>query len=170
MATKASEWKRVETGVDLKVPSGHVARVKAVGIEVLMRRGMIPNALLPIIQKHLKKGDKVNSSQVMEEITETPELITNLLRLMDDVVVYCVIEPRVLPVPPQENPSDALTHDPDFERDAEALYVDEVDEEDKAFILQFVIGGTQDIEEFRKDSSELLESVPDGKNVAVSAK
>jgi hypothetical protein len=63
--------------------------------------------------------------------------------------VFCVIEPTVNPLP--ENEAD---------RKQELLYVDEVDLDDKFYIMAFALGGTRDLEGFREATGSGVANLP----------
>jgi hypothetical protein len=144
--TTAKEWKQ-KRGADLPVPSGNVALVKMLGPEVLMRKGNMPDSLFPIVESAIREG-KGMPPQKMAEIANDPDKLDEILTLIDYVVVQAVIEPRVAAAPESEN-----------DRRSDVLYVDEVEWEDKIFIFNFVVGGTRDLETFRKQQAAAVASV-----------
>ncbi len=146
--TEVSVWKKNTQGVELTVPSGNVALVRPVGMQVFIQKGMIPNSLMPIVKGALAKG-KVDKS-FYDELDE--KLLADVIELMDAITCYCVVEPKVIPAPPE-----------DEERNPNLLYVDEVDMEDKTFIFQFAVGGTKDLESFRDKQDSELELISNGK-------
>jgi hypothetical protein len=144
--TPASQWKKASVGTPLEVPSGNTALVRSSGMQVFLTKGLIPNSLLPIVRQAMS-GKQVDLKA--EDITE--DQLEDMMKLFDAIVVHCVIEPTVLPVP-----ADGEV------RDQEALYVDDVDFDDKMFIFQWVVGGTRDLEQFRKEQAASVESVRGG--------
>jgi len=154
--SSAKDFKTQAKGHPLEVRSGNVALVRRPGIQVFIKSGMVPNSLMPIIQKALAAGEKAKDLD-FSEIAEDAKKLEDVLDLVDKVTCYCVIEPKVLPVP--ENVED---------RDEEALYVDEVNFDDKVFIYQYAVGGTADLESFRAEQARLMGSVPDGEDLVDS--
>lgn len=170
-ATAASAWKKDSQGVPLEVPSGHTALVRPVGMQVFMQRGMIPNVLMPIVQEGIK-GKQVDPTEIMEGVDM--DAINDMMKLMDDVVVFTVVDPKVWPVPKWTekeaeeelcHPTDVGQAKPTEDRDPDRLYVDEVEDDDKQFIFQFVVGGTRDVESFRKEQADALANVRTGEDV-----
>ena len=151
--TPATQWKKSGQGVALDVPSGNTALVRNVGMQVFLTRGLVPNSLMPLVRKAMS-GKELDLK--VDDITE--DQLTDMLALFDAVTVYCVVEPAVLPVPADGE-----------ERDSTALYVDEVDFDDKQFIFQWVVGGTKDLEKFRAEQAASVESVRRGATVAGKA-
>lgn len=167
--TSADEWKKdskYSTG-PMKMPSGKTALVRMPGMGVFLKAGMVPNSLQPIITDAIAKGKKPELGKLEEQAETNPELILDIFKLVNDVTVYCVVKPEVLTNLftdqdvregrcEEENVGQEIP--PKF-RDPEALYVDEVDDEDKMFIFQAVIGGTRDVERFREELESDVEPV-----------
>lgn len=152
--TTASAWKqKTAGGTPLVVPSGNTCLVQASGLQVFLREGLIPNSLMPIISEAMRKGRAPQNSDF--DLENNPEMLDQILDLMDSVTMYCVIEPKIEPAPRDEE--GALI--PFSERDPETLYVDEVDFQDKTFIFQYAVGGTADLEKFRQELGEHVETV-----------
>lgn len=142
MATSANQWKKA-TAIELTLPSGNVALCRRPGLKAFIVSGKVPNTLMPMMKGALA-GQKLDPSKM--EITE--DMVADMVQLLDIVVVDCVIEPNVRPVPVGG-----------AERDPEELYIDEVDDEDKNFIFQWAVGGTADIEKFREQTRTVLGAV-----------
>lgn len=152
--TTATEWKKKSAqGVPLQVPSGNTALVRNPGMEVFLRKGLVPNSLMPLVRQGMT-GKELDVKA--EDITD--DQLNDLVSLFDAVTCYCVIDPPVAPVPAQES-----------ERDPETLYVDEVDFEDKQFIFQWAVGGTRDVEQFRKEQAASVDAVRGGAAMAGKA-
>lgn len=155
--TSKSQWKSSAGGTELEVPSGNVALVRAPGMQVFIEQGLIPNTLMPIVQKAIseKKPPK------MDELKITDESLAEMVQMIDAIAIYCVIEPALTT---NKNPDGEVI--PEKDRDNELLYVDEVDVQDKLFIFQFAVGGVRDLERFRKQQEQVMESVPGGEVMA----
>ena len=153
--TSASAWKaKSQEGTPLVVPSGNTCLVRAVGLQVFVRQGMIPNGLMPIVNDAIKKGQVPTDQEF--DLEDNPEMIDEMMTLMDEVTVYCVVEPAVELVPVDDE-GNALHYSL---RDPDTLYVDEVDFQDKVFIFQYAVGGTADLTKFRQELGQHLEAVP----------
>jgi len=92
-----------------------------------------------------KRGLKPDA---LEKIASDPENIAAAADMLNIICVEAVIEPKVHAVPAEGE-----------ERNDELLYVDEVDLNDKAFISQFVMGGTRDLAQFRGEYEATVESL-----------
>lgn len=156
MATTAKDWKgRANRAIELELPSGNMAMVRNPGMEAFLQAGLIPNELMPIILEAMDKNEMPD----LEGAEKDPEKLMKVLDLANNVLVYCVVEPAVAPVP-----AEGVT------RDEDTLYADEVSLEDKMFIFQWAVGGTSDLETFRKEQASAMEPVPAGPAVARPAK
>jgi hypothetical protein len=56
------------------------------------------------------------------------------------------------------------------ERDTELLYADEVDLQDRVFIMNFAVGGTRDLARFRREHRESVARISDEQDLADKAK
>lgn len=172
--TSTADWKKDSQGVDLEVPSGKTCKVRRKPMDSFLRRGLIPNSLLPLVRKAIK-GENMDDTK-MEDLTE--DQIIQTLELYDIIVVDCVVAPKVFPVPhytakdaaegrcAEEQVGQEIPLD---DRNQDFLYVDEVDQDDKTFIYQFVVGGTRDLESFRAEQSAAMERLRGGADVEVPA-
>lgn len=144
-AIKSDVWKKAGGGHELTCPSGQSCRARRPGIQTFITRGMIPNQLMPLIEGAIS-GKEVDVAELAKGLDL--EKIQDMMGLFDAVTIYCVMEPKVLPLPPE-----------DEERDDDAVYVDMIEMDDKMFIFQWAVGGTSDLEEFRKQSSATVDAV-----------
>jgi hypothetical protein len=161
--TPVSEWKGKKTAEPLDLPSGNTCLVQVVGAQAFLRAGAIPNSLLPMVTGALEEAQKgkkstLDPNKIMEEVAKDPEKLAEIFGMADAVTVMTVIEPRVQPVPVADESGVVPERDPD------TLYVDDVDDEDKFFIMQFAMGGSRDLERFRNELAanvDALESSDD---------
>lgn len=164
--TPASQWVSKTGGdaEDLPLPSGNVARVRRVGPEAFLTQGIMPDSITPIVEKaiHSKKGLK---PQQQADMAKDPKQIGALMEMLDRTLCYAVVEPRVS-MPPvccvcqEPDTLDIAAHQEGDEsyheflpmpREEGVLYADRVDLEDKMFVMNFVVGGTRDLERFRRE-------------------
>lgn len=189
-ASEVRKWKRHTAATELHVPSGNIALVRRPdSIRVFLAQGSVPNMLLPIIEKALSgengDSDGLDVDSITREAMADPEKLAGMIEMQDAIVVSCVIEPTVLPVPTyteehvkaglvgQEKLGTVIpyghTHrehgfwDGDGENTEGLpplpLFVDEVDVNDKSHIFNFCMGGTADLERFREQQAGALERV-----------
>jgi hypothetical protein len=166
--TSPEAWVSVEGRGDdeiIKLPSGNVARVRRAGAEAFLAQGLIPDTLTPIVEKAIKSKKGMRPEQ-SKKIMEDPKQLGSLMEMLDRTTCYAVLEPRVV-MPPTCVVCDELDTNAaeqhvkqsreDYHafqqkpREAGVLYADRVDLQDKMFILQFTMGGTRDLERFRRE-------------------
>lgn len=166
--TAPSAWVSQEGRGDAEVvslPSGNTARVRRSGPEAFMTQGLIPDTVTPIVEKAIKskKGLRPEKAQ---QLMQDPKQLGALMEMLDRTLCYAVLEPSVS-MPPgckvcdEIDTNAAVQHEDrtreDFHpfdpkpRHPDVLYADRVDLEDKVFILQFTMGGTRDLERFRRE-------------------
>lgn len=148
--TSVSQWKKSTQGTPLVVPSGNTCMVRPLGMDVLVKSGMIPNSLMGFITQALSKGKAPSQQDDFSIANLGGEQLEEILNLFDAVCVQVVLDPPVYPTPEEG-----------MARHEDRLYVDEVEFGDKVFIFQFAVGGTRDLEKFRQESESYLASVQD---------
>lgn len=167
---------------DLECPSGQTCQVRRPGPQGLIDAGLLDSldTLTGLIKtEHLDRVDgKINVADVKAFVANTSS-VRDGLQLMNRVVIYCVVQPELHPAPV---PRDKCTRCggtgvvqgtvaacPDCTRIPGLAYVDQVDLEDQAFIMQYVMGGTKSLETFRTERAELLGDVQGGNAVQLSS-
>ena len=161
--TPVQEWKKDTKSVPLELPSGKTCLVRPVGIAAFLTAGIVPNSLMKIITKALgdtdAKAEDLNMAELMGDLAEDSQMLQDMFAMADNVTIFCVLEPKVQPIPPPN----ADGSEP--ERDENLLYVDEIELEDKFFILNFGVGGSRDLEAFRSAAAGGVGSVPPSTDV-----
>lgn len=148
--TTASAWKSGRRPVRLRLPSGNVCEAVNKGLQVFVEAGKIPNALMPIVASAMKGDGKGKlGKEDIDAIAEDPQQLAEIFQLTNTIVVECVTSPVIQPKP-----------EPGEVRNPEFLYVDELDMEDKMFVMNWVVGGTRDVERFRQEQAALVGDLP----------
>jgi hypothetical protein len=135
-----------------------------------MAQGLIPDPLTAIVEKGIASKKGLRPQQQID-IAKDPVKLGALVEMLDRTLCYAVVEPRVV-MPPECTVCDELDtatakqhtdqDRKDYHEFAEGerlhgvLYADRVDMEDKSFIMQFTLGGTRDLERFRREHSSAL--------------
>lgn len=187
MATKARNWKnKQESGhIELVLPSENTALVRRLQPEAFLASGMIPDALTDMVNKAIR-SKKGLPPTAMAEIVEDPKKLRAAMQMMDEITCYVVVEPQC-EMPPrcayqmededcgeyydtEDKRHEDTEHDEyhtfsEGKRDEDVLYVDQVSAEDKNFIFQFAMGGTADVERFRKELSSGVAGISKRQNV-----
>ena len=168
--TQASQWKKPQ-GEPLTLPSGNTCLVKRPGMEKLLNAGVLPDNLTPIAMEAVKaaeigpqdhkkpKGENEVDKELMEKFLAEEGAIEGIFAAFDKVTAMCVIQPPVryhMKEIPSESVPSSWVEIPQEERDENFLYTDDVDQEDKIFIFNFVVGGTRDLERFRKEHGDAV--------------
>lgn len=170
--TPASGWKKA--GALLTLPSGNVLRVKNPGIMEMAHQGLVPNSLMTMIMSSVSKGNELKA----EEIFDADLNIADMFEMMDSAIMLMAVEPEIHPVPVWDEEDvqaercrrDQIGQPALAKQDPELLYISDVGEEDKMFIWQWATGGTADVEQFRRESSDMLGTLPGRKAVASPTK
>lgn len=138
-----SSFKQRAQGQLLPLPSGLVCRARRVMLQTFLNSGQVPNGLMVLVSEALEKGQEADVAEMvgMEDGSVDIEKVNEMFELVNAIVVEAVVEPKVHPLP-----------EPDEERDDDLLYIDEFDDEDKMFLFQWIIGGTDDIASFREEA------------------
>jgi hypothetical protein len=125
----------------MELPSGLVVYARNPGgLQAFMAGGTIPNSLMPIVQDALKTGKMPNPEELMStDGGFDPEMLKAMGEMLDSVAVTVIKDPEVLPKPESEG-----------DRLDTQLYADEIPMDDKQFLMQWVTGGTRDLETFRR--------------------
>lgn len=152
--------------VDISVPTGGLCRVRTIGMEGLIRDGILPqvDSLSALVsEKYLSPMGEIDVNALSSDNAE----VMSVLDVVDRVVIQVVVEPQVFPIPvaPTDEEGDPILGDdgeplPAPDRDPNGIvYVDTIPVEDKMYIFQYVTGGIRDLERFRELSEEVLGGV-----------
>jgi hypothetical protein len=156
---------------DLTVPSGQLCQVRKAGVQNLIAAGVIENAdtLLSVVdRRHLKRvqgkareeaqanGQLMPDGSVIdtEAVLKDPSNLLKVFDLVDKIVIHTVVQPEVLPTP---DIKDRLTAEEIVAKGQ--VYSDMIDMMDKMFIFQYAVGGSTDLERFRKQFQSGMASV-----------
>jgi hypothetical protein len=154
IVTSVDTWKKSTAQRPLELPSGCVCLVKPIGVVAIMSRGLIPNPLLAIMTEAMTAAEKGKAAELdvdklMADVIQDESKLKAMFDMADQITLACVLEPEVHAAP--ENEADRLE---------DLLYVDEVDMEDKMFIMNFAMGGSADLEPFREELARSVPAVP----------
>lgn len=159
--TSAKEWKSrsKRKGKEMVLPSGFTCVATRVNLQVFLKTGKIPNSLRSMIDKAMA-GKEVNQEEIVAKLLEGDkealETFEDMMMMVDAVVVDCMLDPKVLPAPGNDEPR---SEDNPTGRSEEELHVDEMDEEDRMFLFNFAVGGTRELQSFRAGQEATLEHV-----------
>lgn len=121
------------------------------------------------------EGKAKMNSEALKSFADNKDKIQKGLDMMDRLVEFVVVQPRCFrPVKRDETGAPLLTADGreipllNSERDPEVTYTDDVELEDRMFILQFSVGGVKDWRQFRNEHKEFVGGVEDLSGLPVS--
>lgn len=151
----------------IELPSGVYVKVRNPGgMQAFMENGQIPNALMGMVQKGINSGKGLKPEEVMPGGKIDPDVLADLMKMLDSVTIKVVVEPKVNAVPTDEDVKtwneahpDDLVEEAEELRQDDLLYVDEFPEEDKQFLLQWISGGTRDLATFRERLNKNVDAV-----------
>lgn len=168
-----STWKRPLSDLDL--PSGDTCQVRRVGVEKLMKEGLLHSmdTLTSVVSSETIPKAEGKAPLDIKAMTDDPEKFDAMMEMVDKIVCLVVTEPKVLNhrVPMVDGKGEPVKDDndkivtreiPDEERDEDAVYADYIDLQDRIFIMNFAVGGSSDLQQFREATATPLGSIPDG--------
>jgi hypothetical protein len=138
---------------ELELPSGQVILCKRPGPQGLMEAGLLEalDTLTAIVDGELIPKAEGQAPEIKldpAKLMADPAKLEQMLHMMNRIVCHVVIEPQV-----KMTPNDITN------REHGVVYTDQIDMDDKSFILQFAMGGTRDLETFRQESQAALGSM-----------
>lgn len=173
------DFKKKNSGQVLKLPSGATVKARRTSVRAFISEGNIPNALLPIVEEALSKGQAADVAKIVggKDGQVDLSMIEEMYDMVNQVVCSVLLEPKAHPLPSeqdmsvwnQSHPDEQVTN-PEELRDDDLLYVDELEDEDKMFLFQWASGGTDDVAKFREEAKQQLVAVEQGQGVEAAAK
>ncbi len=157
-ATPVSDWKKAPEPVEL--PSGKFIVLSNASLSAFITTGQIPNSLMSMITGAVnskKAKGKSTAQDTMDGILEDPQALNDMFTAVDVYVCGVAMDPKIYMVP-------------EGDRDDDLLYIDEVEMSDKMFIFQRGIGGTTDLESFRRELATGVDLVQQREDVVVPPK
>lgn len=149
---------------DITVPSGQTCKANRLGMEGIIRAGLLGDAdtLTAFVGKqHIIKhrgGKQADNDELdMRSVLADPEAFGKMIRLCDQAMPVIVVEPRV-ELHYKDDPANVI---PVEEREDGVVYTDQIDFQDKVFLFNFAVGGTRDIERFREESNRAVDDLAD---------
>jgi len=179
-AIKKAEQSRISQIGDFKnrlggimeLPSGLIVRTHNPGgmKAFLAVDSGVPNSLMSVISKSLAKGKAPTEADLMGENGEMdPKMLDEMMALMDSVAMRVIIEPTIHPNPTEDSLEAWNRDNPDnqfasiehlIQGHPDHIFVQELPEDDKSFLFQWISGGTRDLEKFRQQLEERMDAVP----------
>jgi len=150
LPTPAAAWRKPrEEGFLITLPSGNVARLRPVALDVLITSGRLPDMLSPIAAKTLWVEEDVS------KVGDVPELAKGFADLVNFIVPVSFMEPEVVT---EGEPGDGQIH------------IEDVDFGDKVAVFNLVTSGAATLRQFRDQQEGNVDVVPNGKSNGVTTK
>jgi hypothetical protein len=156
--------------VELELPSydeagdHNVCLVRRIGAQGLIKMKILDSfdTLTGLVEGKIAEITGATTPEGLKAIAEAAPELKTVMDLLDKITVAVVVQPNVRPAPTEEAPDPKRPEGVPWDwRDPTALYVDDVDIEDKLFIMQFVVGGSADLSAFREGTSGNVVRVED---------
>lgn len=139
--TSGRQWRKArEEGIVVTLPSGNIARLRPVALDVMLANGQMPDLLAPIAAKSL--WDEIDT----EKIAGMVDMAKGMADLFGIVCKAALLEPRVVDNPTADD----------------EIALDDIEFQDKAAIFQLAIAPTRALELFRRQQEQRLAAVHDG--------
>lgn len=155
--SQIGDFKKRLGGV-MELPSGLIVKTRNPGgLRAFMASGVIPNSLMTIIQKGISSGKGLEAEEIMPNGEIDSQMMADMTVLLDHIAMKTIVEPKIYATLTDNdlaqwnarNPENLYEDVEDLRRD-DHLYVDELPEDDKQFLFQWISGGTRDLETFRQ--------------------
>lgn len=160
---------------DLTLPSGEVCQVVRPGVQGLIKAGVLQSldALTAIVQTETIPKAEGKPVVDIKAITGDSDKFNSMMEAVDKIVIHVVQQPKVydltitqhdidkddLPFTAEDLGREFTDEDP---RDPDRIYIDYIDSMDKMFIMNFAVGGSADLAQFRQATTNVVGSVSDG--------
>jgi hypothetical protein len=145
--SRASQFKKSGGRTELTLPSGYTVEAKRIDIRILLKTGKIPNTLRPILDKAMQ-GEHVEVEDIAKKAIDDPKTMDEMFEFVDTVWLGTVLDP-VVGVRPEKKEDE----------DEDIVYTDEVSLDDKMFVVNWSMGGANDLERFREEQGAHVERV-----------
>lgn len=172
---------------DLELPSGEICQVKRPGVQGLIKRGVLHSldSLTSIVNTEtIPKAEGLPATAKdadIEAVVNDPEKFGKMMETVDKIVSFVVTNPKVVSnfveavdedgAPILEDGKPVMRELEDEEKletkdewDSEhpnlpLVYVDWIDAMDKMYIMNFAVGGSGDLTDFRAQTATPVGSV-----------
>jgi len=173
--TSLSDWKSPkESSILTELPSGNVVRIRRPDIAELVAADLLPDSLTPKAQAAIDKAkgkdgasDK-DSKLKAEDLELKPKDIAEVLDSFARICELVVVEPLVK-FHKVKRPDGTWETISEAYRDEDTLYSDCIELEDQTFIFNFAVGGTQEIDQFRREFGEAVGGISSSEGLEMSS-
>lgn len=139
----ASAWRKPrEQGYTVRLPSGNVATLRPVAVDVLLLSGKLPDLLSPIVAKTLWAETEPAT------LADQAELSKGFAELVNIVTRASMLNPRIVDEPSADD----------------EIGLEDIDFSDKLAIFQLATGGSAVLQKFLEQQAASVEPVRDGES------
>lgn len=148
--TTAASWRVARRdGFVITLPSGNVAKLRPVALDVLITSGKLPDILTPIAAKSLWVEEDVAN------IANVPEMAKGFADLVNFILPAAFMEPRVVC---------------DREPGEGEIHIEDIDFEDKVAVFTLATSGAATLNKFREQQARNVVAIPDSEGHSVKTK
>lgn len=150
-ATTGKAWRKArEEGYLITLPSGNVARLRPVALDVLITSGQLPDVLTLMAASHLWSDQEYEPG----DIAKQSEMAKDYADLINAVIPAAMLSPRVVDEPDAD---DEIT-------------LDDIEFADKIAVFNLSTAGATALRGFRDKQARDVEIVPNGQTKQPKAK
>jgi hypothetical protein len=139
--TPAAAWRKArEEGFNITLPSGNVATLRPVALDVLVANGELPDLLIGVAAQTLWKATEP------EDIANAGDLAQGFAQLVNAVIPAAFLYPRVVEEPKEDN----------------EIGLADISFEDKVAVFNLATAGVSALKKFRERQEANVDDIPDG--------
>lgn len=145
--TRGTDWRRPrEEGFTLELPSGNVARIRPVALDVLLRNGDVPDLLTPWVAKTIYEGVDTDELDKLLSVDTLVEQSEGMLALIDAICAAAFVEPRIVEDPQADD----------------EIAIADVELQDRGAVFSLAVLPAQALRSFLERQAAGVAPVPDG--------
>lgn len=172
--------------MDLTLPSKNpetgehnICKVRKPDPQLLINSGLLDDfdsltGLVATKIEQIEGKSRISPESLKSMAAQTKQMMQGL-ELMDRLIEVVVVEPAVVWPALRDAAGDVIRNDDGTAkilaeelRADDVVYTDDVDLEDRMFILQFAVGGVKDFEQFRREQQEFVGDLAAGQGLPLS--
>jgi len=159
--TSAAEWRKPrEEGYTVTLPSGKIARLRPVALDMLVAAGRIPDTLTAIAAKALWGGDDNDEGDPVESLQDA----TDYIEFVNLITRAAMLEPRICD---QSERADIVREDGERIRtveDTNCIMLDDIELDDRVMIQRVALLPATQMRRFRDRQIAGMEALSDGES------
>lgn len=142
--TSGRDWRKARLeGETVTLPSGNIATLRPVALDLLITSGKLPDLLTPIAAKSLFVEESAAT------IADQAELAKGYAELINLIVPLAMLSPRITPEPVKDD----------------EISLDDLEFSDKVAIFNLATGGATVLKSFREQQERHVAVTPDSEEL-----